>query len=162
VISGAGQRHDQLRPRQHGLLGDDDRDYAVPARHRGGSSYVELGEELFRKQIARLVYPESRALINAHRARGPHGGHHLFGDALPGGPAAADLGIENVLCTQLEVEDGVFTGNVVRPTCFGQGKVDAAEVLAERASAGRLANASSTPTAPTTSCCWSRSVTRWP
>jgi putative phosphoserine phosphatase/1-acylglycerol-3-phosphate O-acyltransferase len=33
---------------------------------------------------------------------------------------------------QLEVEDGVFTGNVLRPTCFGQGKVDAAVSLARR------------------------------
>jgi putative phosphoserine phosphatase/1-acylglycerol-3-phosphate O-acyltransferase len=95
------------------------------------SSYVEFGEELFTKQIARLVYPESRALINAHQARGHTVA--IISSATPYQvePAAADLGIENVLCTLLEVEDGVFTGNVVRPTCFGQGKVDAAEVLAE-------------------------------
>ncbi len=95
------------------------------------SAYIELGEELFEKQIARLVYPEARALIAAHRAKG----HTLaiISSATPYQvePAAADLGIENVLCTQLEVEDGVFTGQVVRPTCFGQGKVDAAEVLAD-------------------------------
>ena len=94
-------------------------------------AYVELGEDLFTKQIARLVYPESRALINAHRAKG----HTIaiISSATPYQvePAAADLGIENVLYTQLEVEDGLFTGNVVRPTCFGQGKVDAAEVLAD-------------------------------
>jgi putative phosphoserine phosphatase/1-acylglycerol-3-phosphate O-acyltransferase len=95
------------------------------------SSYVEFGEELFTKQIARLVYPESRALINAHQAKGHTVA--IISSATPYQvePAAADLGIENVLCTLLEVEDGVFTGNVVRPTCFGQGKVDAAEVLAE-------------------------------
>ncbi|MEO1082320.1 MAG: HAD-IB family hydrolase [Pseudomonadota bacterium] len=95
------------------------------------SAYIELGEDLFDKQIARLVYPEARALIAAHRAKG----HTLaiISSATPYQvePAAADLGIENVLCTQLEVEDGVFTGQVVRPTCFGQGKVDAAEVLAD-------------------------------
>ena len=94
-------------------------------------TYVELGEELFDKQIARLIYPESRALINAHRDKG----HTIaiISSATPYQvePAAADLGIENVLCTQLEVEDGVFTGEVIRPTCFGQGKVDAAEVLAD-------------------------------
>ena len=95
-------------------------------------SYVDLGEELFEKQIARLVYPEARALIAAHRARG----HTIaiISSATPYQvePAAADLGIENVLCTQLEVdEDGLFTGEVVRPTCFGQGKVEAAEVLAD-------------------------------
>ena len=99
------------------------------------SAYMELGEELFTKQIARLVYPESRALINAHMAKGHTVA--IISSATPYQvePAAADLGIENVLCTQLEVEDGVFTGNVVKPTCFGQGKVDAAEVLAESVAA---------------------------
>jgi len=95
-------------------------------------AYIDLGEELFDKQIARLIYPEARALIAAHRAKG----HTLaiISSATPYQvePAAADLGIENVLCTQLEVDDeGMFTGEVVRPTCFGQGKVDAAEVLAD-------------------------------
>ena len=99
------------------------------------TAYMELGEELFTKQIARLVYPESRALINAHMAKGHTVA--IISSATPYQvePAAADLGIENVLCTQLEVEDGVFTGNVVKPTCFGQGKVDAAEVLAESVAA---------------------------
>jgi putative phosphoserine phosphatase/1-acylglycerol-3-phosphate O-acyltransferase len=36
-----------------------------------------------------------------------------------------------VICTRLEVEKGEFTGKVVRPTCFGEGKVRAAETLAE-------------------------------
>ena len=36
-----------------------------------------------------------------------------------------------MLCSQLEVRDGKFTGEIVRPTCWGEGKVDAAEKLAE-------------------------------
>ena len=45
-------------------------------------------------------------------------------------PAARTLDIEHVLCTHLQVEDGEFTGAVVRPICFGPGKVIAAERLA--------------------------------
>lgn len=99
------------------------------------SSYMELGEEIFEKQLARRVYPESRALIEAHQAKGHTVA--IISSATPYQvePAAAELGIESVLCTQLEVEDGVFTGNVVRPTCFGQGKVDAAQVLADTVAA---------------------------
>ncbi|GAB5413769.1 MAG: HAD-IB family hydrolase [Congregibacter sp.] len=95
------------------------------------SAYIELGEELFTQHISRLVYPESRTLINAHLKKGHTVA--IISSATPYQvePAAMDLGIENVLCTQLEVEDGVFTGQVVSPTCFGQGKVDAAEVLAD-------------------------------
>jgi putative phosphoserine phosphatase/1-acylglycerol-3-phosphate O-acyltransferase len=47
-------------------------------------------------------------------------------------PAARDLDIENVLCTYLQVENGEFTGAVVRPICFGPGKVLAAESLSQK------------------------------
>ena len=93
-------------------------------------TYREVGEELYLKEIARLIYPESRALVDAHLAKG----HTLavISSATPYQiePAARDLGIDHVLCTYLEIEDGAFTGEVVRPTCFGQGKVVAAEKLA--------------------------------
>jgi len=93
-------------------------------------TYMDLGEQLYTKQIARLIYPESRALVNAHLAKG----HtvSVISSATPYQvePAARDLGIDHVLCTYLEVEDGKFTGGVVRPTCFGEGKVTAAEELA--------------------------------
>ncbi len=94
-------------------------------------TYIELGETLYQKHIARKIYPEARAIIEAHQAKG----HTLaiISSATPYqvNPAAADLGFEHVLCTRLETRDGVFTGGVERPTCFGPGKVAAAELLAE-------------------------------
>ena len=42
-------------------------------------------------------------------------------------PAARDLGIEHIKCTRMEVVDGKFTGQVLRPTCYGMGKVVAAD-----------------------------------
>ena len=95
-------------------------------------TYNEVGRELYAKQIARLVYPESRALIEAHQAKGHTVA--IISSATPYQvePAAQDLGIEHVLCTQLEVKGGKFTGGVISPTCFGQGKVDAAEKLARQ------------------------------
>jgi putative phosphoserine phosphatase/1-acylglycerol-3-phosphate O-acyltransferase len=94
-------------------------------------AYHEVGEKLYTEQIARLIYPESRALVNAHLAKGHTVA--IISSATPYQvePAAADLGIDHVLCSHLEVENGKFTGGVVRPTCFGQGKVDAAETLAK-------------------------------
>jgi putative phosphoserine phosphatase/1-acylglycerol-3-phosphate O-acyltransferase len=93
-------------------------------------AYQELGEQLYKSQIARLVYPESRALVGAHLAKGHTVA--IISSATPYQvePAAADLGIDHVLCTHLEVKNGKFSGGVIRPTCFGQGKVDAAESLA--------------------------------
>ncbi|TDG15418.1 HAD-IB family hydrolase [Seongchinamella unica] len=98
-------------------------------------TYLQVGEELYTRQIARRIYPESRALVNAHLARGHTVA--IISSATPYqvAPAAEDLGIEHLLCTRLEVVDGKFTGGVVKPTCFGQGKVDAAEDLAAQVGA---------------------------
>ena len=98
-------------------------------------TYTEVGEQLYTRQIARLIYPESRALVEAHIARGHTVA--IISSATPYqvAPAAADLGIANVLCSHLEVSDGKFTGSAVKPLCFGQGKVDAAENLAQQTGA---------------------------
>jgi putative phosphoserine phosphatase/1-acylglycerol-3-phosphate O-acyltransferase len=95
-------------------------------------SYINFGEELFRTHIARQIYPESRALVQAHLAKGHTVA--IISSATPYQvlPAARDLEIENVMCTELEVEKGNFTGAVLQPTCFGPGKVTAAETLAEK------------------------------
>ncbi|MGB5331992.1 MAG: HAD-IB family hydrolase [Woeseiaceae bacterium] len=95
-------------------------------------SYAAFGRELFESHIARQIYPESRALVEAHLRKGHTVA--IISSATPYQvePAAHDLNIEHVLCTRLEVEKGMFTGAVVRPTCFGQGKVTAAESLVEK------------------------------
>ena len=89
--------------------------------------YVEFGEALYRKHIAKLVYPESQALIEAHLKKGHTVA--LISAATPYQVTAAaeELGIEHVRCTRLETVAGRFTGNVIKPTCYGMGKVAAAQ-----------------------------------
>ena len=48
------------------------------------------------------------------------------------GPVAAHLGIDEFLCTRLEVVNGKFTGKIVTPTCYGSGKVHWAKEYARR------------------------------
>ncbi len=98
-------------------------------------TYIDVGEDLYRKQIARLIYPESRALVDAHLAKGHTVAVISSATPYQVEPAARDLGIDHILCTYLEIEDGKFTGGVIRPTCFGEGKVTAAETLAEKCNA---------------------------
>ncbi len=93
-------------------------------------SYANFGQELFESHIARQIYPESRALVEAHLKKGHTVAIITSATPYQVEPAARDLGIEHVLCTRLEVDKGCFTGAVVQPTCFGQGKVTAAETLA--------------------------------
>ncbi|HET6592092.1 MAG TPA: HAD-IB family hydrolase [Xanthomonadales bacterium] len=93
------------------------------------ADYIAFGEELYEQQIARKVYPESRALVQAHMARGHTVAVISSATPYQVEPVARELGIEHVICSRYEVTDGVFTGGIVRPLCFGQGKVDAAEDL---------------------------------
>jgi HAD superfamily hydrolase (TIGR01490 family) len=53
------------------------------------------------------------------------GGTHYLNDHI-----AADLGIEHVLASELEVVDGRFTGRPIPPLCYGKGKIHHAETFA--------------------------------
>ncbi len=111
---------------------------AVHAQYLAGRSETDYrgnSEHLFRRKIARLVYPETRRLIEAHQAKG-----HTVAIISSATPyqvesCATDLGIDRVYCTELEVVDDKFTGAVIKPTVFGEGKVLAAQSLASETGA---------------------------
>ena len=94
-------------------------------------AYAEFGDQVYEKHLARQIYPESRALVEAHLRKGHTVAIISSATRYQIERAAFDLGIDTVLCTQLVVENGEFTGAVVKPTCWGQGKVTAAETLAD-------------------------------
>jgi putative phosphoserine phosphatase / 1-acylglycerol-3-phosphate O-acyltransferase len=96
-------------------------------------SYNEFAEEVYTKHISRLVYPESRALIQAHLRKGHTVAIVSSATPYQVEPAARDLHIANVLCTRLKVVNGRFTGDVIKPVCWGPGKVVAVERLAGKA-----------------------------
>lgn len=96
------------------------------------SEYIEFGQELYEQQIARKVYPESRAMVQAHMAKGHTVAVISSATPYQVEPMARDLGIEHIICSRYEVEDGTFTGGIERPLCFGEGKVLAAESLAKQ------------------------------
>jgi putative phosphoserine phosphatase/1-acylglycerol-3-phosphate O-acyltransferase len=92
---------------------------------------LENGERVFAQHLVTDIYPESRALVEAHQRRGHtvaivSSATHFQVDSL-----ATELDIEHVLCTELEFEDGKFTGKVQRPACWQEGKAIAAGGLAE-------------------------------
>jgi len=80
--------------------------------------------------VRAYVYPAMAATVEAHR----RAGHVLViltsATRYLAGPLAADLGIEHLLVTQLLVEAGRFSGDVVRPVCYGEGKTYWAERFA--------------------------------
>ena len=91
-----------------------------------GQSEAELEVEAkawFEELVAQTIYPEAEELVRKHEADG-----HVV--AIVSGatkfvvrPLAQRLGIEHLLYTRLEVEDGRFTGRVIEPICFEEGKI---------------------------------------
>jgi len=87
---------------------------------------VAHAEHMFTEYLAADVYPEARALVQAHRRKGHTIAIVSSATRYQIDPLARDLGIEHVLCTELEVEHGVLTGRVIEPPCYGEGKAEAA------------------------------------
>lgn len=106
---------------------------ATTQAYRGLAESIleEVGEEVFLKHLAQQIYPESRALVEAHQAAGHTLAIISSATRYQVGPFAREFGIDHVMCTELQVQDGVFTGEVVLPTCYGEGKAVAARVIAE-------------------------------
>jgi len=92
--------------------------------------FAAIGERIFGSTIAGNIYPESRALVDAHRAKGHSLAVISSATRSQVAPVARELGIDHVFCTELEVEGGKLTGNIVRPACYGPGKAVAAERFA--------------------------------
>ena len=94
--------------------------------------FIEVGEEVYEKHLAAAIYPEARAMVAAHIAKGHTVAIVSAATPYQVDPIARDLGITHVMCTRMEVEDGVFTGNIIKPACWGEGKAFAGQKLAEK------------------------------
>ena len=107
---------------------------ATAAVYRGMKESVleEAGQHAFEKYLATEIYPESRAIVKAHQDMGHTVAIITSATRYQAEPVAKELGIEHLLYTRLAVEDGVLTGGVVRPTCYGEGKADAARSLSAK------------------------------
>ena len=100
-------------------------------RGRQADDMAELGEKLMRSVLGGTMYPEGWDLVAAHKRRG----HTVVvaTSALPFqvGPLARELGVDHVLCTELETRDGVLTGEVDGPILWGPGKAAAVREFAK-------------------------------
>jgi len=93
--------------------------------------FINVGEEVYEKHLAQAIYPESRALVAAHLAKGHTVAIISAATPYQVNPIARDLSVEHVMCTRMEVIDGKFTGEIIEPACWGDGKAKAARTLAD-------------------------------
>lgn len=100
------------------------------AKALAGTPVVDVAavaETVYRKQIASWVYPEARAILANHRARGHRVVLISAANDFQVRHVAADLGVDHVICNRLDVDpEGLVTGRVLQPLVFGPGKAAAA------------------------------------
>jgi HAD superfamily hydrolase (TIGR01490 family) len=84
----------------------------------------------FEDELKQTIMPGARRVVEAHRARGHKLALLTSATNYAADPLSRELQIEHVLCTRLDVRESRFTGKVLRPLCFGEGKVALAEAFA--------------------------------
>jgi putative phosphoserine phosphatase/1-acylglycerol-3-phosphate O-acyltransferase len=94
--------------------------------------FIEVGEEVYQKNLAQAIFAESRALVAAHISMGHTVTIVSAATPYQVEPVARDLGIDIIMCTRLEVENGKFTGKIIEPACWGEGKAIAGRQIAEK------------------------------
>lgn len=124
----AGLNHQLGRSEFEDLIGKG----ARMLRGNSLSDLDELGERLFVQHVQGRMYPEMRAMVRAHMARGHTVVLSSSALTVQVEPVARFLGIDNVLCNKFETdEDGLITGEVMRPVIWGPGKAHAVQNFSE-------------------------------
>lgn len=93
---------------------------------------MELGEQLFTREIAGALFHGAWRLVRAHQNQGHTVVIATSATRMQAQPMARELGVAHVLCTELETEHGVLTGGIVGRPPWGKGKLDAVEEFAKR------------------------------
>jgi putative phosphoserine phosphatase/1-acylglycerol-3-phosphate O-acyltransferase len=99
---------------------------------RTDDELLELGEQLFSQEIAGALFHGTWRLVRAHQNRGHTVVIATSATRMQVAPMAGELGIEHVLCTELETEHGVLTGGIAGRPPWGEGKRAAVTEFAKR------------------------------
>ena len=87
------------------------------------SEVASEAREVLHEKVVQTIYPEAAEIVRWHQAQ-----RHVV--VIVSGstryvvdPLARHLGVKHTLYTRFEVEKGRFTGRVVEPVCFEEGKI---------------------------------------
>ena len=97
---------------------------------RSEDELVELGERLFVQGIAGSLYPEAWRLVTAHLQAGHTVVLASSATRFQVEPAARAMGVEHILVSPVEIEDGICTGRPGGPLLWRAGKATAVRAFA--------------------------------
>jgi HAD superfamily hydrolase (TIGR01490 family) len=98
-----------------------------------GKEEAPLREEVerwFHADVAWAICSQARVAIDEHRGHGHEIVLLTSATRYLSTPVATALDVQHILCTEVEVAEGRFTGRFQPPACYGPGKVERAERFA--------------------------------
>ena len=93
----------------------------------------ELGQRLFVQGIAGSLFHEAWRLVKAHQRRGHTVVIATSATRMQVAPLAREMGVEHLVCTELEERGGLLTGRVAGRPPWGAGKAARVRALADDA-----------------------------
>ncbi len=105
---------------------------AEQMRGKSEREFAERCKRWVEDDVLPLVTPGALRQLERHRSEGHVLAVLSSSPTYVTRPLAQTLGIEEVLSTTFEVDDGAFTGRLVGPACVGPGKIHWAESMRDR------------------------------
>jgi HAD superfamily hydrolase (TIGR01490 family) len=101
---------------------------------RSEDQFIAQCEDWFDRYVEKHISDEGRRTVDRHRAQGDVIAIVTGATPYAARPLARRLGIEHVVASELEVDEGTkcFTGLARKPLCYGHGKVSLSAVLGEK------------------------------
>jgi len=84
---------------------------------------IKLCNRWFDEMVKNYIYPEVKPLMETHSGAGDLVAILSGGTQYAVRPLSNYLGLSKYICTHLEAKDGILTGKVIEPLCYGEGKV---------------------------------------
>src|SRR6478752_1781584 len=101
-------------------------------RGRDESWLLQSCAEWFPRYVLPEVQAAGRRAVQQHREAGDFVAIVTGATRYVAEPVARELGIDHVICSELELDEGRFTGRVVEPLCYGSGKIERTARISER------------------------------
>ena len=99
---------------------------------RTDDELMELGEQLFTEEVAGALFYGTWRLVRAHQNKGHTVVVATSATRMQVEPMARELGVEHLLCTELETENGVITGAIAGRPPWNEGKAAAVREFAKQ------------------------------
>jgi len=94
-----------------------------PLSHHSRRTLDEWHRQFMQESVLPMITPQSRELVDRHRAAGDVCVIITATNSFVTAPIAREFGVEHLIATEPEHRNGEFTGGVADVPCFREGKV---------------------------------------